>query len=133
MKKLRYILSAITILALSTAAFIYLNNPQTAEATWWNDSWSYRKALTINSDQVAGDLTDFPVLVSLTDSDLSGKAQDDGDDFVFVAADGSRLKHEIESYASSTGALVAWVKIPSLSSADDTLIYMYYGNASALD
>ena len=30
-----------------------------------------------------------------------------------------------------TGNLVAWVKIPTLSSTTDTIIYMYYGNAAA--
>ena len=41
------------------------------------------------------------------------------------------LTHEIESYTSGTGTLVAWVEIPSLSSAANTVIYMYYGNAAA--
>jgi len=27
--------------------------------------------------------------------------------------------------------LIAWVKVPTLSAAQDTVIYMYYGNASA--
>jgi hypothetical protein len=40
----------------------------------------------------------------------------------------SKLLHEIENFDSSTGELVAWVKISSLSSNVDTIIYMYYGN-----
>ena len=42
--------------------------------------WQYRKAIIINSSQVSGDLTNFPVLVNITDSDLKYKAQTDGDD-----------------------------------------------------
>ena len=38
-----------------------------SEAAWWNDLWSYRKKITINKSQVAGELTNFPVLVSITD------------------------------------------------------------------
>ncbi len=41
--------------------------------------------------------------------------------------------YEIESYNSSTGALVAWVKVPTVSSSSDTVVRMWYGNASASD
>lgn len=133
MQTFRKIIISLTVIAMLVAGFVYFNNPETASATWWNDQWLYRKVLTINSDKVVGDLSNFPVLVSLTDSNISGKAQEDGDDFVFTLDNGTKLKHEIESYASSTGALVAWVKIPSLSSTQDTDIYMYYGNAGVAD
>ena len=129
-KKKKTILSIfLFLIVISLAVFLLFKKGAVVEAGWWNDSWSYRKALTINSDQVVGDLTDFPVLVSLTDTDLSAHAQEDGDDFIFIDKEGKKLKHEIESYASSTGVLVAWVKIPSLSSTVDTDIFMYYGNA----
>ncbi len=76
-------------------------------------------------------LTDFPVVITRTsDSDLSTKALANGNDILFTSNDGrTKLSHQIESYAS--GTLVAWVKIPSLSSVNDTTIYMYYGNPSA--
>ncbi|GIW59745.1 MAG: hypothetical protein KatS3mg087_0811 [Patescibacteria group bacterium] len=45
--------------------------------------------------------------------------------------DQTKLDHKIERYTSSTGELIAWVKIPTLDYDDDTTIYMYYGNASA--
>lgn len=132
-KKLKLILTVLVVLTISIGFFFYHNTPEVAEASWWDDTWSYRKTLTINSDQVTGDLTNFPVLVSLTDVSLSTHAQEDGDDFVFTLRDGTVLKHEIESYASTTGALVAWVKTPLLSSTQDTDIFMYYGNASVTD
>ena len=43
-----------------------------ANATaWYNASWSYRKAITIDNTQVGGDLSDFPVLVKLGVSGLT--------------------------------------------------------------
>jgi hypothetical protein len=94
--------------------------------------WSYRKMITINHTKVAGDLSDFPVLIDLTDSDLATHAQPDGDDILFRAEDTTtKLSHEIERYDSGTGKLTAWVKIPSLSSTQDTIIYLYYGNENA--
>src|SRR3990167_3179726 len=105
-----------------------------AGESWFNDSWHFRKAITIDATKVSsGPHTDFPVLVNLTsDSSLAANAQADGDDILFTSSGGAtQLKHEIEKYGSSTGALVAWVKIPSLPSSTDTVFFMYYGNGSA--
>ncbi|MDD1671127.1 MAG: DUF2341 domain-containing protein, partial [Methanomicrobiales archaeon] len=107
----------------------------TPTPAWYDCGWGYQKSITIDHTKVSGTQTDFPVLVSLlvslsSDSDLSARAQSDGDDILFTAADGTtKLSHEIESYSS--GTLVAWVKVPSVSSAADTTIMMYYGNAGA--
>jgi len=94
--------------------------------------WGYRKTITIDYTKVSATLTDFPVLIAHTDSDLSAKAQSDGDDLKFTASDGTtQLAHELESYTSGTGALVAWVKVPSLSASANTVLYLYYGNGVA--
>ena len=103
-------------------------------AVWWNTDWPYRKPITIDHTKVATDcgtpeLTDFPVLIDITDSDLASHAQSDGDDIAFADLSGSKLDHEIEFYTS--GHLVAWVRVPSLNSTEDTVLYMYYGNAGA--
>ena len=106
-----------------------------ANPGWYNASWDYRKKITINSANVSADLTNFPVLISLaSDSDLASDAQNDGDDILFTADDEvTKLSHEIETFNGTSGQLVAWVKIPSLSSLVDTEIYMYYGNSGASD
>ena len=122
----------------------FLSGQAQLEATttsgWYNPSWKYRKEITIDHTKVSGDLTNFSVLISRTDLDWRNTAnggsigKPDGTDLVFTAADGvTPLNYEIENYASTTGKLVAWVKIPSLSSATDTNVYAYYGNASAVD
>jgi hypothetical protein len=104
------------------------------EAAWYDSNWQYRKKLTIDYTKVGTTLTNFPVLVSLSsDTDLAADAQDDNDDILFTSSDGTtKLDHEIEYFdGTTTGQLVAWVKIPSLSNTVDTDIYMYYGNGSA--
>ena len=101
-----------------------------AEGDWWNTNWSYRKVLTVNHTKVSGDLTSFPVLVNVTDSDLSSKAQSDGRDIAFTDNFGVKLNHEIEKYTSGTGYLVAWVAA-NISASSDTTIFMYYGNSLA--
>jgi hypothetical protein len=95
----------------------------------FEDINTYRKKITIDKTKVDSNLTDFPILVSLTDANLSTFAQSDGRDIYFTASDGTtRLKREIEDYNSTTGTLIAWVKVPSLSSTVDTNIYMHFGN-----
>ncbi len=130
-KHFKTILISITALALITAGILYWTRKDAtpAEAGWWNDSWSYRKAIVINHGYVTGDLENFPVLISLTDASLGTHAQADGDDIIFISQNGQKLSHEIEAFDNTTGKLAAWVKVPSLSSADDTQIFMYYGNA----
>jgi PKD repeat protein len=95
---------------------------------WYNCAWHYRKNITIDKNQVAATLPNFPVLVSFTDSDLSARAQGDGDDILFTTSTGTKLSHEIESY-DGTGALNAWVKLTSLPNGSNTTIFMYYGNS----
>jgi hypothetical protein len=91
--------------------------------------WQYRKQIIIDHSQVAGDLENFPVVISTTDPDLM-KAQADGDDFLFMSRVGPavKLRYELEDFNQATGTLTAWVNIPSLSSEDDMVFYMYYGN-----
>lgn len=128
-------ITIITGLLIATATYFFINNnTKETEAAWYDSSWLYRKSLVIDADQVAGssNFTNFPILVSRTDTDLRDSAQADADDILFTSSDGStKLDHEIETYNSSTGELQAWVEIPTLDYDDDTTIYMYYGNASA--
>ncbi len=106
----------------------------------WLTDYSYRKEITVGSSNVSGssDLTDFPLLVNLTDSDLKSVYNgglvfsEDGWDILFTLSDGvTLLDHEIELYTSTTGELVAWVRIPSLSYSSDTDIFIYFGNDNA--
>jgi len=100
-------------------------------STWWNSGWINRKLITVNSSLVDSDLVNFPILVNITDSDLASDAQDDGDDIAFVlySDNTTKLNHEIEWFNGTSGELVAWVNVTSLSSSQNTKIWMYYGNS----
>jgi hypothetical protein len=99
---------------------------------WYNTDWERRKPITINSNKVSGDLTNFPICINITDTDLRDDAQSDGADILFTLSDGdTKIAHEIEKFDSSTGHLVAWVNVTSVSSSSDTTIYMYYQNSGA--
>ena len=100
---------------------------------------AFRKAITIDNTKVGGSssLTNFPILVSLTDLDLrttanGGKVESvNGFDIVFKqGCTTTNLDHEIEQYDPVTGTLVAWVRAPVLFHDTDTLIEMYYGDSA---
>ncbi|MBS1615367.1 MAG: DUF2341 domain-containing protein, partial [Bacteroidetes bacterium] len=111
-----------------------LLNAQMAQAQAWFDSnWNYRKAIIIDQSKViGGPHTDFPLLIQITDDGLKNYAQNNGNDILFTASDGvTQLDHDIERFIKSSGALTAWIRIPSLSSGSNTVLYMYYGNSSS--
>lgn len=96
---------------------------------WWDNNWDYCRKITINSDKVDEELTNFTVLVYLDSSRINWtNVQDDLDDLRFIANDNTTLlKYEIENYTANSEAWL-WVKIPSVSNTSDTFFYMYYGN-----
>jgi hypothetical protein len=106
---------------------------------WYNSSWLYRMALTVDYTKIGTTtpLTNFPILISTTTPTLaftgSGghMGNNDGTDIVITNSDGTtKLNHEIESYTSTTGATILWVKDPNtLSTSTNTTLYLYYGNA----
>ena len=113
---------------------------------WYSSSWSYRRQIDIDFTKVASSsgLSNFPVLINITNPDIKhttfgGKVASSsagvtggGGDFVFTSSDGTtKLDHEIEKYASSSGELWAWVEVPTLSVSADTTLYMYYGGPSS--
>ena len=97
---------------------------------WYDTSWSNRQQLDLANADVDAAMTDYPVLIKLTSAANSvfATAQSNGNDILFTDEDGNKLKHELESF-NATDELLAWVKIPYLSSTSTTNIYMYYGNA----
>ena len=97
--------------------------------TWKDYNWLYRKNITIDKTKVAATLSNFPVLIKYTDSDLKGRTQNE---ILFTTSDGqTKLSHQIESFDSGTGALVAWVKVPNLPTSPNTSLFMYYGGPTA--
>jgi hypothetical protein len=106
----------------------------------WAYPWlQYRKSIQIDSSKISGRLYDFPLLVDINDTDLfdSNKVQIDGSDIAFGDVTGNRLPHEIESFdqaGNGTHAhLIAWVRLPDLSSTKPNDIYLYYGNEAVFN
>ncbi len=112
-------------------------------------SYGYYRTLTIDHLQVGTvnntSQTNFPVLLSGTLSYLAlvgagGKIEHAGvlnglfvpADLIFTsdAAGLNLLNWEVASWVAATGDIEVWIKIPTLSHTVDTVIYMFYGDAS---
>jgi hypothetical protein len=98
--------------------------------------YSFYRSITIDSTNIGSTLTDFPILVAGTFTYLrtvanGGKVQNaSGFDIAFYDGDGVQLSHETERWIDTSGEVVYWVKVPSISHITDTIIYMVYGNSS---
>lgn len=105
----------------------------------WLSGYAYRKAITISNTFVDANLSDFPLLVALNnDASIGSRLQDvtNHTDIRFTASDGATLlKFEKESMSIAGGLATGryWVKVPTISSAAGTTIYVYYGKAGDTD
>jgi hypothetical protein len=103
--------------------------------TCWGDTrFNYRRSITIDHSLISADLTDYPMLVKLTDSSLRDGANggnvvdSNGYDIMFYDESCNLLSHELVYYDNTIGAIVMYVKVPLVMSDRDTVIYMYYGS-----
>jgi hypothetical protein len=91
-----------------------------------------RKKLTVDIAKVNGNQTDFPVWIDLTDANIGARAQANGSDIYFTAADGTTvLDYQITRWDAAGQRLNAWVRIPSLPANPATSFYVYYGDPAA--
>ena len=95
-----------------------------------NDWTKYSHKFTVSFTGYTGEtLTDFPVLVKISESSISGFDYDDclklnGGDLRFADAEGNLLASEVDTW-DTTGTSLVWVKVPSLNAS--TKITAYYG------
>jgi hypothetical protein len=104
-----------------------------------SQGYSFYRPMTISRALVPSTQANFPVLVAKTHSHLRSVSNGgwirhlDGEkpaDLAFFATPdlSTPLDFEIERYDPVAGELIAWVRIPSLSSTSDTVFYLAYGN-----
>ena len=68
----------LSVLALFSITLIV---PSDAFGAWYNDDWENRKKITISlNTEISNNLNNFPVLVSVTDSDFTKSSDNEGRD-----------------------------------------------------
>ena len=97
----------------------------------------FRREIKINTNFVSGTNTDFPVLIQGTYPYLKSTGNGgfveniNGHDIEFYnLSTGEKLNWELSRYEPTTGEIICWLKVPSVSSTGCTPIYIRYGDSS---
>lgn len=131
-------LSGARLLANVALAFVVamLILPSSAQA-WWNEEWSLRKKITLDTSPTGSAITDgigaLPVLVRLHVGNFRfAGAKEDGSDLRFVSGDDKTpLKYHIEKYDPMLGEALIWVSVPNVQPGAKEDVWLYYGNKKA--
>ena len=107
----------------------------------WLAGWDYRRKITIESDNIDATLTDFPLLIALSDDcgisgqDLTGifdRITTNSKKIALTTSDGTTQCYvEIEEWDNANQEAWLWARIPSISHTVDTELYLYYDNGHA--
>jgi len=92
---------------------------------WWNSSWSYRKAIEVNTST---NVTDYQLKLTLDTQTLisAGKMNSSCKDIRFVDENDVSMEYWLES-GCNTANTVLWVK-SDFTTINGTQLYIYYGN-----
>jgi biopolymer transport protein ExbB len=126
-------LSIVMVLALAAIATLW---PGPA-AAWWNDQWTLRKKITIDTGASGASISEpigsTPILVRLHVGNFRfGSAKEDGGDLRFVASDDKTpLKFHVEKFDSLLGEALVWVSVPDLRPGTKSDLWLYFGNPKA--
>ncbi|MDD5674666.1 MAG: DUF2341 domain-containing protein, partial [Chitinivibrionales bacterium] len=102
--------------------------------SYWG--WQSSKKLFLNTTasgaNVAGTVTDFPVLVRLNAGNFDfRRATGNGADIRFTKSDGSPVPYEIEQWDSANAQAAIWVKVDTVYGNDNTHYLTIYWGAGA--
>jgi biopolymer transport protein ExbB len=99
--------------------------------------WVAYKTITIDHTKCGtANTTNYPFLFNSTVTALkslaNGGSVTDANGFAFYADSGltTLLDFEVESWSATTGALIAWVRIPTLTFGSDVVLYLAYGSSA---
>jgi hypothetical protein len=127
MKKISLLIMALALAGLAAAQEDY-------------SSWAHSKTVAANTKasgaNVAGNVTNFPVLVRLNASnaaDVFAQAKTGGADLRFRRLPGTYLHYEIERWDAAAQTAEVWVLVDTVKGNDSlTSFHMYWGKADAV-
>lgn len=102
-------------------------------ASWWNDSWGYRKCVTVDHTTVGtSTVTEYPVSVTIDTAALiaAGKLQASGADLRAISSTGTVIPMWLEGTINTTTTVV-WAQLPTITAGATVQFCLYYGNATA--
>jgi biopolymer transport protein ExbB len=126
----RIVFAVLTLMSLSGPA-----------QAWWNDDWGYRKKITLDVQKLQQEGVKavgeglVPVRLHTGNFGFFADLGEGGKDIRFMAGDDKTpLKFFIEKIDPINEMALIWVKLPKdIASADEAMVWMYYGNQKAVD
>ncbi|MBD3248812.1 DUF2341 domain-containing protein [Candidatus Woesearchaeota archaeon] len=122
------------------------DDPGFGESGWWNLSFPHRMNFTIDHDYIDSDLKNWTLILthnvsglqssnSPLDADGNSSALNGGGDIRFTDDGENRLAIDIRTFSTdndpSSADMEIAVLVPNVSSTQDTVIWMYWGNSTA--
>jgi len=117
--------SFIILLVVLPIVVMTFQYTKTSEAAWFDDSWSFRKAISIPSHSI--DESNVYVTAPTFDATDATKFQSDCGDIRFTNQKGESLPYFVVSCNASANIHVLFESLP----AGANTYYMYYGNPAA--
>ena len=103
--------------------------PDPSETITWLTGWNKRIKITIDKNDVDSELTDFPLLILLTNKDVSFIFDEVGSNnkkIAIATSDGTQCYVEIEEWDTNRENALLWVKVPTIKNTTNTNLYLYY-------
>ncbi len=114
--------------------YIFVRNYADSEPTISISSdvsaWQYSRTIYIKENS-GNDLTDYQVLINLSENNFPAEANERGADIQFVDKYGNVLNYWIEEYDYSAKRAMIWVKVPYIKATGTVTLQMYFGNPKA--
>ena len=132
------IIVTLSISPLIVSSFFSYTSTAVIVPKLWLSGWDKRIRITIDRNDIDSNLTDFPVLVYLSNSSgrfndnltcILDELQSDSNRKKITVTTDSPLTQcyvEIEKWDSVNKQAWLWVKVPSISDSEDTVLYIYY-------
>lgn len=118
--------------------FILITTIPGIASAWWNDAWSYRVPVAVDTGATGANISttasNVPVLLRLHSANFEDffLVKEDLSDLRFIAQDGKTpLKFHVESFDLLNQLAYIWVQLPQLNGSSSEKIWMYYGNDTA--
>lgn len=127
-----FFLSALLVAGALVFIFSYFSKP--ASASWFDESWLYRQAITVTVSSSSSDISNLETLITVANTNTlvtNGKLQSSCQDLRFTSTSGKLLPYYIDSGCNSASTKI-WVEADLVPKNTTTYtMYMYYGNATA--
>ena len=133
LSKKTLVLYLIIAIAVPVSLF-YIFTAEKTEAAWYDDTWSYRQAVTVTVTSSASDVSNLQTRVTMdTNSPITaGKMQSSCQDLRFTNKSGDLLPYYIDSGCNGASTKI-WVLADLVPKNTTTYtMYVYYGNPSAV-